>query len=97
LIGSTDVGNVRCADCQELCHFLGPTIRIPSKQNSKEWKQLQEFVEQLHAEAATCRFKEAVRARHELERRIRDLMARVSNEGRQRLVSQLKKQLGTGQ
>ena len=96
LIGSIDVGNVRCPGCKEPCRFLGPTIEIPPKQESKKWKRLQAFVEGFCIEAASCRFKKAVRARHDLEQRIRDLMARDSNEGREELIAELKEQLGTG-
>jgi len=93
LIGRIDVGNVGCPDCKEPRRFLGPTIQIPPKQDSKKWKQLQELVESFCVEAEAARFRRAVRARHDLEQRIRDLMSRHPNEGRKQLVAQLKEQL----
>jgi hypothetical protein len=96
LIGGTGVGNVRCPTCRKACHFLGPTIEIPPKQNVAAWGRLRGQVTSMHAAAAEDRFKESVRRRHDLEQRIRELEARPSNAGRDALIQELRAQLATG-
>ena len=96
LIGSTDVGKVRCAKCRESCHFLGPTIEIPPKQDVAAWNRLREQVAEVHNTAADERFKESVRRRHDLEQRIRELETRPANSGRDALIKKLRADLAAG-
>lgn len=93
LIGRTDVGDVRCATCRVLCHFLGPTIKIPPKQNGVAWKRLREQVVQVQIAAAEGRLKKSVRRRHDLEHRIRELESRPTKPGRAALINKLRAQL----
>ena len=96
LIGSTSLGKVRCPDCREVCHFLGPTIEIPPKRDVTSWKRLHDHVAKVHIAAAEDRFKERVRRRHDLEQRIRELEGRPSNPGRDALVKELRTKLAAG-
>src|SRR5687767_3634486 len=73
LIGSRDVGRVRCPHCAAACNFLGPTIEAPPKRDIAAWDRLRNEVEQVHAAETEARFKESVRRRHDLEQRIREL------------------------
>lgn len=93
LIGSTEVGAVRCPGCRELCQFIGPTIEIPPKRDLAGWRRLQADVEKLRVALAERRFEESVRRRHALEQRIRTLEERPPSRGRDRLLNELRADL----
>jgi hypothetical protein len=93
LIGSKNVGCVRCPSCREVCHFLGPTVKIPPKRDLTAWNELREKVATFHVAAVEDRFKDSVRRRHDLEQRIRELESRPPNPSRDALVKKLRAEL----
>src|SRR5262245_41976184 len=88
LIGSKEVGDVRCPKCKKACRFLGPTVEIPPTRDVAGWNQLCEEVSRLQTAVAEDRFKESVRSKHDLEQRIRELENRPANPGRDKLIKQ---------
>jgi hypothetical protein len=97
LVGSRGTGRVRCPKCREICHFLGPSIEIPPKDDVAAWVVLRDQVAQFHHAAAEERIKERVRRKHDLEQRIRELESRPPNPGRNALVKKLRAQLAVGE
>ena len=90
LVGGTGAGNVRCTHCGELCRFVGPTILVPRKGDVRGWARLRATTEFIHARAVDERYRRMVRRRHDLERRVRELMARPQSPGRDQLIKRLR-------
>lgn len=93
LIGDTMTGRVRCPHCRSACQFLGPSIAIPPKRDLASWRRLQEEVAQFRQDLVAADQKSAIRKKHDLERRIRDLKSRPASSERARLVKKLEKEL----
>ena len=93
LVGDTMKGGVRCPHCRTACQFIGPSIAIPPKRGVASWRRLQADVTRFRQTVAAGLHKSAIRKKHDLEQRIRDLKSRPANSGRALLLKELEKEL----
>lgn len=88
-----DVSEVLCPECGKPCTYLGYKIPVPPKSKVREWKLLQEQLNQQKKETTVAKTQTLVRRKHELEREIVRLEAMPKNEGRTKAVKLLRKKL----
>ena len=86
-IGMTD-DDVLCRICNDNMRFIGPTIQVPAKSKTKDWKQLEIDIHVLSQALYLENRKQKVERRHGLEKRIADLKSRPENEGRNVLIKE---------
>jgi hypothetical protein len=76
-----------------LCNSLGTKVPVPPKAKSATWKALEaDYLARRRAWNAPVR-QRAVRRKHDIEREILKIEAMPNNEGRSRLLKQLKADL----
>jgi hypothetical protein len=85
--------SVPCSKCGGARQFLGPSIEIPPKRDVAGWNRLREEVAKFHVAAVEEKFKQEIRRRHDLEKRIRELESRARSAGRDKLIKQLRAQV----
>lgn len=87
--------DVRCRECREPCESLGYKTPIPPRYKVKEWDALfRNFHDERRARLESLAWC-SLRRRHDLEKRIDALERLPANRGRNALIKQLRKQLGS--
>jgi hypothetical protein len=86
---------VPCPRCGRASLYLGTKIRIPTKGDDRAWQVLRSSTCEQRLAAAERMELVRVRLRHRLERQIAELEGRPENEGRDRAIQQLRKELGS--
>jgi hypothetical protein len=85
---------VLCPQCRRACRWLGTRIRIPAKGDERAWRELRVDIRERELANQERIERKRVR-RHRIERRIADLEARPSNEGRVRTLRRLRERLAS--
>jgi hypothetical protein len=87
---------VRCPECSGRCQCLGRKIPVPPRSKVAAWKELREAVRLTRARYEERRTREAVRERHDIEKKIAEMERRPANASRDRLLRELRERLGGG-
>lgn len=77
----------------QLYAFLGPTIKIPPKNKTKAWKELNLSIIKLRQDISEINHLEGVKQKHAIEKKIVELKSRSQNEERERLIKQFEVKL----
>lgn len=84
---------VPCSSCGKPCRCIGTKIPVPPKQDEHAWQVLRESLRQARTDAQQRQYITRIRRRHGLEKRIGELQRRPLNDGRERLLRILRRQL----
>ena len=84
---------VPCPECGSACVDVGIKIPVPPKAKRKEWQALEQQIYQWQREDERVAFCDMVRRKHWLEREIRRLESRPTNDGRSQAVNILRREL----
>ena len=87
-------GAVPCPQCGQGARCLGTKLRIPTKGDDRAWQALRSFILE-QGVTAVEQERVRVRHRHRLERQIAELEARPANDGRERTIQRLRKELAS--
>lgn len=87
---------VRCSRCGEPARFVGCKLRFPRREDVAGWSRLRKRIAAARREEERSKDVAAVRARHALERRLKDLASRPENPERRREIRDLRKRLDDG-
>ena len=82
-----------CINCNDECYCLGYKVAIPKKDDDKAWIRLRDdcFARDIQHQERVA--KERVRRFHDTERKIYELESMEENQGRKKLIKQLKQEL----
>ena len=84
---------VLCPDCGEECHNIGYKVPVPPKSKTQAWSALREDYFRWRRELVERQAIGKVRRIHALEKEISKLESRPENEGREKEIRRLKRQL----
>src|SRR3954452_11400515 len=87
---------VKCPSCGQRCQYLGRKMPVPPKRKMAAWRELRTSMATVRVKWALRQEREAVRRRHAVEKRIVELESRSANESRDRLLSELRRELDGG-
>jgi hypothetical protein len=86
--------SVACPECGRECFNLGYKIRVPKRRDDRAWEELRAQIFDAEEEQAEEAAADSVRLQHTLEQRIAELESRPSDPQRERLIRDLRRQLG---
>ncbi|HEX7901269.1 MAG TPA: hypothetical protein VF950_26155 [Planctomycetota bacterium] len=84
---------VRCSRCGEMARFAGYKLRFPKRGDVAGWSRLRELIAKAAREEEADAARARVRARHALERRLKELEARPSSKDREREIRELRRRI----
>ena len=87
---------VKCPSCGQRCQYLGRKIPVPPKSKLAAWRDLRTSMATIRTNWGVRQEREAVRRRHDVEKRITELELRQPNPSRDRLLTELRGRLGGG-
>ncbi|MDJ0976759.1 MAG: hypothetical protein QNJ98_20050 [Planctomycetota bacterium] len=85
--------DVVCPQCGDAAPYLGYKIPVPRRRDIKAWRALKADLQRAAQRTAEAAYQDRVRCIHDLEARLVDLETRPANEGRRRLIAQLRAHL----
>lgn len=83
----------RCSACGASLFCVGDKVGVPKKGDARAWKKFRWDCEGRKEGADNASRVSRVRAQHQAERRIAELMALPANKDRAKLIAELRKQI----
>jgi hypothetical protein len=88
--GAAPVG---CSRRGEMARFVGYKLRFPKREDVAGWSRLRERMAKAAREEEADAARARVRARHALERRVKDLRVRPPRKDREREIRELRRRI----
>jgi DNA-directed RNA polymerase subunit RPC12/RpoP len=87
---------VKCPNCGRRCEYLGKKIPVPPRTKVAAWRDLRAALATIRTNWGVRQERAAVRRRHHVEKRIVELESRPPNPSRDRLLTDLRRELAGG-